>query len=83
MSSIAGAFGYIAPEYARITRVNEKIDVYSFGVIVLELVTGRKANHGDECTSLAEWVWRHLQEGKPIVEALDEEIKGREKCGSN
>ena len=55
--------------------MNEKIDVYSFGVVLLELVTGRKANHGDEYTSLAGWAWRHLQEEKPIGEALDEEIK--------
>ena len=62
-------------EYAHTTRVNEKIDVYSFGVILLELTTGRKANDGDEHTSLAQWAWRHIQEGNPIVDALDEAVK--------
>ncbi|KAF5481951.1 hypothetical protein F2P56_002560 [Juglans regia] len=75
MSSVAGSFGYIAPEYARTKRVNEKIDVYSFGVILLELTTGRKANDGDEHTSLAEWAWRYFQEDKFIADALDEEVK--------
>uniref|UniRef100_A0A2N9HS67 Protein kinase domain-containing protein n=1 Tax=Fagus sylvatica TaxID=28930 RepID=A0A2N9HS67_FAGSY len=75
MSTVAGSFGYIAPEYAHTTRVNEKIDVYSFGVILLELTTGRKANDGDEHTSLAQWAWRHIQEGNPIVDALDEAVK--------
>ncbi|XP_062148737.1 receptor-like protein kinase 5 [Alnus glutinosa] len=75
MSNVAGSFGYIAPEYARTTRVNEKIDVYSFGVILLELATARKACDGDEHTSLAEWAWRQFQEGGPIVDALDEEVK--------
>ncbi|CAA6655986.1 unnamed protein product [Spirodela intermedia] len=42
MSSIAGSYGYIAPEYAYTLRVDEKSDVYSFGVVLLELVTGRK-----------------------------------------
>ena len=62
-------------EYAHTTRVNEKIDVYSFGVILLELTTGRKANDGDEHTSLAQWAWRHIQESNPIVDALDEAVK--------
>ncbi|XP_059432989.1 receptor-like protein kinase HSL1 [Corylus avellana] len=76
MSAVAGSFGYIAPEYAYTTRVNEKSDVYSFGVILLELTTGRKAcDGGDEHTSLAEWAWRYFQEGSPIVDALDEEVK--------
>ncbi|XP_041009043.1 receptor-like protein kinase 5 [Juglans microcarpa x Juglans regia] len=81
MSAVAGSFGYIAPEYARTTRINEKIDVYSFGVILLELTTGRKANDGDEHTSLAEWALRHIQDGKPIGDALDEEVK--EPCHLN
>ncbi|KAG2718324.1 hypothetical protein I3760_03G215000 [Carya illinoinensis] len=75
MSSVAGSFGYRAPEYARTTRVNEKIDVYSFGVILLELTTGRKANDDDEHISLVEWAWRYVQENKFIVDALDEEVK--------
>ncbi|KAL4651865.1 hypothetical protein ACB092_01G191700 [Castanea dentata] len=75
MSVVAGSFGYIAPEYAHTTRVNEKIDVYSFGVILLELTTGREASYGDEHTSLADWAWRYIKDDIPIVDALDEEIK--------
>lgn len=75
VTAVAGSFGYIAPEYARKTRVTEKIDVYSFGVILLELVTGKEANLGDEDSCLADWAWRHLQKGKPMVDALDEDIK--------
>ncbi|KAL0447430.1 UNVERIFIED_CONTAM: Receptor-like protein kinase [Sesamum latifolium] len=75
MSAVAGSFGYIAPEYAYTTKVNEKIDVYSFGVVLLELVTGREPNCGDEHTSLAEWAWKHYGGEKPIADVLDEEIK--------
>ncbi|KAG6658385.1 receptor-like protein kinase HSL1 [Carya illinoinensis] len=75
MPAVAGSSGYIAPEYAGTTRINEKIDVYSFGVILLELTTGRKANDGDEHSSLAEWALRHIEDGKPIDDALDEEVK--------
>ncbi|KAL7150796.1 hypothetical protein ABFS83_05G137400 [Erythranthe nasuta] len=75
MSAVAGSFGYFAPEYAYTTKVNEKIDVYSFGVVLLELVTGRAPNCGDEHTSLAEWAWKCYGEEEPIAEAIDEEIK--------
>ncbi|KAF2285216.1 hypothetical protein GH714_039033 [Hevea brasiliensis] len=74
VSVVAGSFGYIAPEYAQTARMNEKIDVYSFGVVLLELTTGKEASFGDENTCLADWARRHMNEGRPIVDALDKEI---------
>ncbi|XP_020221557.1 receptor-like protein kinase HSL1 [Cajanus cajan] len=74
MSSVIGSFGYMAPEYVQTTRVSEKIDVFSFGVILLELTTGKQANYGDEHSSLAEWAWRHHQLGSNIEELLDKEV---------
>lgn len=62
-------------EYARTTKVNEKTDIYSFGVILLELTTGKEANYGDEHTCLAKWAWRHIQEGNPLDYALDKEVE--------
>ncbi|KAM2831944.1 hypothetical protein COP1_031938 [Malus domestica] len=40
-TSIAGSFGYIAPELAYTMRVTDKCDVYSFGVVALEVMMGR------------------------------------------
>ncbi|KAJ8531380.1 hypothetical protein K7X08_026814 [Anisodus acutangulus] len=76
MSAVVGSFGYIAPEYAYTTKVNEKIDIYSFGVVLLELVTRRQPNFREEHTSLAEWAWKqHGERNNAIDNMLDTDIK--------
>ena len=39
---IVGTYGYIAPEYAMEGKFSEKSDVFSFGVLILEIVCGRR-----------------------------------------
>ncbi|KAJ0964767.1 hypothetical protein J5N97_025905 [Dioscorea zingiberensis] len=56
-------------------KVNEKVDVFSFGVVLLELTTGRMAHDGKDYSSLAEWAWRHVQEEQLIDDAIDKEIR--------
>ncbi|KAG6494010.1 receptor-like protein kinase HSL1 [Zingiber officinale] len=71
VSIIAGSFGYMAPECGYSRRLNEKVDVFSFGVVLLELTTGREANNdGAEC-NLAEWAWMQFQEGRNLSEVVD------------
>ncbi|XP_019055958.1 PREDICTED: receptor-like cytosolic serine/threonine-protein kinase RBK2 [Nelumbo nucifera] len=54
---IEGTFGYIAPEYFMYGIVDEKTDVYAYGVLLLELITGRKAldNSNESNQSLVMW----------------------------
>ncbi|GMP79885.1 hypothetical protein CsSME_00035221 [Camellia sinensis var. sinensis] len=50
-TSFAGTYGYTAPELAYTMEVNERCDVYSFGVLTLELITGKHL--GDLISSLS------------------------------
>ncbi|KAH8952872.1 hypothetical protein BDL97_09G107100 [Sphagnum fallax] len=56
---IVGTMGYLAPEYATRGQLSEKVDVFSFGVLVLEIVSGRtniEHSLNEDRTYLLEWV---------------------------
>uniref|UniRef100_A0A0E0G3S7 non-specific serine/threonine protein kinase n=1 Tax=Oryza nivara TaxID=4536 RepID=A0A0E0G3S7_ORYNI len=57
VSAISGTFGYMAPEYGCRAKANEKVDVYAFGIVLLELTTGQAATDDDYC-NLVDWAWR-------------------------
>ncbi|KAG6401779.1 hypothetical protein SASPL_138644 [Salvia splendens] len=67
---VAGTVGYVAPEYGQTWQATTKGDVYSFGVLVMELATGRRAvDGGEEC--LVEWAKRVMGDGqRPLPVAL-------------
>ncbi|GAB2277296.1 hypothetical protein Dimus_012004 [Dionaea muscipula] len=72
-TDVAGTFGYLAPEYFMHGKVTEKIDVYAYGVVLLELLSGRKPIDGENPKgpeSLVKWATPILQDGK-ISQLLD------------
>lgn len=71
-TGIAGTLGYMAPEYLVRGQLTEKADVYSFGVLVLEIVCGRKNSvYIDESGSLLHTVWKHYK-SNTLVETVEE-----------
>ncbi|CAI9778593.1 unnamed protein product [Fraxinus pennsylvanica] len=69
LTNIRGTKGYVAPEWFRNTQVTTKVDVYSFGVLLLEIITCRKSladlEFGDgENPILTDWVWDCFREGR-------------------
>nr|XP_043615859.1 G-type lectin S-receptor-like serine/threonine-protein kinase SD1-1 [Erigeron canadensis] len=66
---VVGTYGYISPEYAVHGRFSVKSDVFSFGVLVMEIVSGKKNRgffHEDHSDNLLEFAWRLFQEGRPV-----------------
>nr|XP_043611870.1 G-type lectin S-receptor-like serine/threonine-protein kinase LECRK3 [Erigeron canadensis] len=66
-TGIRGTKGYVAPEWFRNTPVSVKVDVYSFGVLLLEIISCRKSvkenDNGDEYGAiLTDWAWDCYQE---------------------
>ncbi|KAL6873487.1 hypothetical protein ACP4OV_013569 [Aristida adscensionis] len=66
---IEGTFGYMAPEYFMHGIINEKTDVFAYGVLLLELVTGRKAVDSSR-QSLVIWA-KPLLDSNKIKELVD------------
>eukprot|EP01018_Ginkgo_biloba_P002126 Gb_06318 [translate_table: standard] len=76
MSAIAGSCGYIAPEYAYTLKVNEKSDIYSFGVVLLELVTRKQPNEADfgDHSDIVRWVRNQIHSEQGVQAVLDFQI---------
>ncbi|KAL9143936.1 hypothetical protein ABFS82_14G266600 [Erythranthe guttata] len=70
---IAGTHGYIAPEYGYTCKVNEKSDLYSFGVVLMELVTGKKPIEAEfgENKDIVDWVCGKLKTKESVISIVD------------
>lgn len=76
VSTLAGTPGYVPPEYYQSFRCTAKGDVYSFGVLLLEILTGKRPTDKEEFgdSNLVGWVKLHLNQGM-AMEVIDPDLK--------
>ncbi|XVF39867.1 hypothetical protein PTKIN_Ptkin01aG0067200 [Pterospermum kingtungense] len=67
-SKIRGTRGYMAPEWVYDLPITSKVDVYSYGIVILEMITGRNPTIGDAAVETSEEVWN---------QRLDAWVKGK------
>ncbi|XP_009593783.1 probable serine/threonine-protein kinase PBL7 [Nicotiana tomentosiformis] len=77
---VLGTQGYVAPEYALTGHLTTKSDVYSYGVVLLELLTGRvpvdmKRSPGEGV--LVSWALPRLTDREKVVEIMDPALEGQ------
>ncbi|PRQ52932.1 putative protein kinase RLK-Pelle-DLSV family [Rosa chinensis] len=77
---VVGTCGYMSPEYACYGHFSEKSDVFSFGVLLLEIISGKKnaaLYRYENSLTLAGWAWKLWKKGRGM-EVIDESV--RETC---
>eukprot|EP00261_Vitis_vinifera_P037742 XP_019078985.1 PREDICTED: G-type lectin S-receptor-like serine/threonine-protein kinase At4g03230 [Vitis vinifera] len=73
---VVGTYGYMSPEYALDGFFSEKSDVFSFGVMVLEIISGKRNTRfyqSDQTLSLLGQAWKLLKEDK-VLELMDQTL---------
>ncbi|XP_065854112.1 L-type lectin-domain containing receptor kinase IX.1-like [Euphorbia lathyris] len=77
-TGVVGTWGYIAPEYAYESKATKEADMYSFGIVALEIACGRRSvkhgSGGDQFQiPLVKWVWELYLAGN-VIDAADEQL---------
>ncbi|KAL5716143.1 hypothetical protein ACHQM5_017872 [Ranunculus cassubicifolius] len=77
---VMGTYGYAAPEYMATGHLTAKSDVYGFGVVLLEMLSGRRAidrNRPSREKRLVEWAKPYLNHKRKLFHVLDSSLEGQ------
>lgn len=74
-TKLVGTVGYMAPEVIKTGRASTETDVYMFGVLILEVMCGRRPLEEGK-PPLVEWVWNMMAQGQ-LVSALDQRLRDK------
>ncbi|XP_073062879.1 serine/threonine-protein kinase PCRK1-like [Primulina eburnea] len=80
-TAVVGTMGYAAPEYVRTGHLTSKTDVWSYGVFLYELITGRRPldrNRPKSEQKLLEWVKPYVSDAKKFKHILDPRLDGKQ-----
>ncbi|KAF5184592.1 L-type lectin-domain containing receptor kinase VII.1 [Thalictrum thalictroides] len=72
---VVGTAGYMAPEVVRSGRASAQTDVFGFGILILEVVSGRRPIEEGK-PPLVDWIWGLMEKGE-LVNALDERLRAK------
>ncbi|KAG4974018.1 hypothetical protein AAZX31_11G135600 [Glycine max] len=79
-TAVVGTIGYAAPEYVQTGKLTAKSDVWSFGVVLYELITGRRAverNLPKNEQKLLEWVRPYVSDPRKFYRIVDPRLEGQ------
>ncbi|CAN1123991.1 G-type lectin S-receptor-like serine/threonine-protein kinase At2g19130 [Linum perenne] len=78
LTTLRGTIGYLAPEWISGEAITAKADVYSYGMVLLELVSGMRNSQRHVCVGhyFPVWVANVLNEGGNVADLLDPKLKG-------
>lgn len=79
-TAVVGTYGYAAPEYIETGHLTSKSDVWSFGVVLYEIITGRRSlerNRPSAEQKLLDWVKKFPADGKKFILIMDPRLEGK------
>nr|AKV93675.1 clade VII lectin receptor kinase [Nicotiana benthamiana] len=71
---VVGTVGYLAPEFVKTGRASTQTDVFGYGVLVLEVMCGRRPIEEDGKPPLLDWLWELMRRGE-LINAFDRRLR--------